>query len=514
MSNPIKQQSSVSPKPHAKEMKQFRGRNASLWQSAVDQIISKRGAGEAVTALGAPTGRVRLKRPDQNAPEIVSANTIAEAISIGTPVPVTAAAAPAVVTEPPVAPVVVAPAAPVAVAAVAAAAPVVATVAGAVPVAAAASPAGTVAFCASTAFKLAEAQVKTTLTGDSSELIELHAQLDTPFGQCDPKWGEVLAVYTASRLANTAIPYRRYTQLSDFVIDGRLPDQATVVILADWGTGQDAAKLLLNKVAGHKPDVVIHLGDVYYSGTVHEAQNYFYSIWQETLNIPNVPWGQKLMDFNTRPATFHLPGNHDMYSGGQPYYTTIDMLGQPASYFCLRNANWQFVAMDTSLHDNDPLQVNDATWVDPQEITWMKDKICNAGGRKSVLLSHHQLFSAFEQIGGQAVNQKILPQVQDILPDLTLWLWGHEHNQVIYQRYLNVLARCIGHGAFPVSSTPPYPAPNAGVPLEKVNLDLDPNNFYRHGYVLMKLNGASADLSYIQVNADNGTENVLFEESL
>src|SRR6202012_2125685 len=130
--------------------------------------------------------------------------------------------------------------------------------------------------------------------------------------------------------------------------------------------------------------------------------------------------------------------------------------------------------------------------VDPQEITWMKDKICNAGGRKSVLLSHHQLFSAFEQIGGQAVNQKILPQVQDILPKLTLWLWGHEHNQVIYKRYLNVLARCIGHGAFPVSSTPPYPSPNAGVPLENVNLDLDPNNFYRHGYVLMKLNGASA----------------------
>ena len=510
MPNPIKQQpSSVSPKPHAKEMTQFRGRNASLWQSAVDQIISKRGAGEQVTALGAPTGRVRLKRPDQNAPEILSANNIAEAISVGAPALVTTAAASATVVAPPAASVVAAPAAPVT---VAAAAPVVTPAA--VPAAADASPAGTVAFCASTAFKLAEAQVKATLTGDSSELIELHAQLDTPFGQCDPKWGEVLAVYTASRLANSTIPYRRYTQLSDFVIDGRLPDQATVVILADWGTGQDAAKLLLTKVAAHNPDVVIHLGDVYYSGTVHEAQNYFYSIWQETLNIPNVPWGQKLADFNTGPATFHLPGNHDMYSGGQPYYTTIDMLGQPASYFCLRNANWQFVAMDTSLHDNDPLQVSDATWVDPDEITWMKDKICNAGGRKSVLLSHHQLFSAFEQIGGQAVNQKILPQVQDILPDLTLWLWGHEHNQVIYQRYLKVLARCIGHGAFPVSSTPPYPAPNEGVPLENINLDLDPNNFYRHGYVLMKLSGASADLSYIQVNADNGIENVLFEETL
>jgi hypothetical protein len=311
------------------------------------------------------------------------------------------------------------------------------------------------------------------------------------------------------------IPYRPWTQLSDFILpDGRLPDVATVVIVADWGTGQDAAKLLLQKVAGHQPDVVIHLGDVYYSGTEFEAQNYLYSIWQEVLGIPNVPSGQKLTDFTTGPATFHLPGNHDMYSGGQPYYTTIDRLGQPASYFCLRNANWQFIAIDTALHDCDPSHVNDATWVEPREITWMEDKVRNGGGRKSVLLSHHQLFSAFEKIGGQAINQNILPALQDILPYLTLWLWGHEHNQVIYQRYLNVLARCIGHGAFPVSGTPPYGPPNAGVPLEDVHLDLDPDNFYRHGYVLMKLNGPSADVSYLQVNADDGTENLLFHEVL
>jgi hypothetical protein len=52
------------------------------------------------------------------------------------------------------------------------------------------------------------------------------------------------------------------------------------------------------------------------------------------------------------------------------------------------------------------------------------------------------------------------------------------------------------------------------VPLENVHLDLDPTNFYRHGYVLMKLNGPSADLSYLQVNADDGTENLLFHEVL
>jgi 3',5'-cyclic AMP phosphodiesterase CpdA len=500
-------------------MKQFRGRKASLWQSAVDQVISKRSGSEPVTEHGVATGKTRLKRPQQDGAEVLTANHIAAAISVSAPAPSAGVPAPAVLplvtaAAPPVA-VPPAPAPPVPAPIPAAATGVSQMAGGVAPVVTAAAPDNTVAICASMAFQLAEAQVKATLTGDSTALTELHAQLDTPFGQCDPKWGEVLAVYAASRLANATIPYRRWTELSDFIIpDGRLPDNATVVVVADWGTGQDAAKLLLQKVAAQKPDVVIHLGDVYYSGTEFEAQNYFYSIWQATLGIPKVAWGQKLTDFTTGPATFHLPGNHDMYSGGAPYYTTIDMLGQPASYFCLRNANWQFIAMDTSLHDCDPSHVNDATWVEPQEITWMKDKVRNGGSRKSVLMSHHQLFSAFEKIGGQAINQNILPAVEDILPDLTLWLWGHEHNQVIYQRYLNVLARCIGHGAFPVSGTPPLPPPNAGVPLENVHLDLDPTNFYRHGYVLMKLNGPAADVSYIQVNANDGTENLLFHEVL
>jgi hypothetical protein len=93
-----------------------------------------------------------------------------------------------------------------------------------------------------------------------------------------------------------------------------------------------------------------------------------------------------------------------------------------------------------------------------------------------------------------------------------LWLWGHEHNQAIYKEYLNVLGRCIGHSAFPVSSMPPHSAPHPAIPLEKVNLDLDQNHFYRHGYVLMKLDGASADLTYLQVEAETGQENILFHE--
>jgi len=456
------------------EMQQFRGRNASLWQSAVDQVVAKRNAGSPAAGFGPGPGVVHLQRPEQSDPTIAFGNDIAAAIDLGAPVE--AVALPAVV---------------------------------------AAGLVDTAKFCATTAFRLAEAEIKAHFTGDFTEVTALHAQLDTPFGQCDAKWGEVLAIYVASRIAGNQIPYRRYNSLQDFVITDRLPNKATVVLIADWGTGQDAAKALLAKVASHKPDVVIHLGDVYYSGTQTEVQNYFYGIWQKTLGIPKVPWGSKLTDFTAKPATFHMPGNHDMYAGGAPYYAVIDMLGQPASYFCLRNDNWQFVAMDTSLNDSNPNTVEDATHVDEQEIIWMKDKVNNAGGRKTILLSHHQLFTAFEKIGGQAVNQKMLPQVQDILPKLTAWLWGHEHNMVIYKEYLNVLGRCIGHGAFPVSNTPvPFVSPNPGVPLEDVNLAVDPSGFYRHGYVLMDIDGPKAHLTYYQYDATTGLENALFTEDL
>jgi hypothetical protein len=47
-----------------------------------------------------------------------------------------------------------------------------------------------------------------------------------------------------------------------------------------------------------------------------------------------------------------------------------------------------------------------------------------------------------------------------------------------------------------------------------VRLSCDPSGFYRHGYVLMKLDGSSAKVSYIQVDADSGQENELFSEIL
>ena len=382
----------------------------------------------------------------------------------------------------------------------------------------------TVEFCSKTAFRIAEARAKSIFTGNTTELKALQEEIGAKFGGCDPRWTEVIAEYVKTRVGSVHIPYRHYNQIGDFVISGpRFPDNARIAIVGDWGTGQDAARGVLQRIAARDPDVVIHLGDVYYSGTDDEFQKYFYPIWRDELNLENVPWGGKPADPDKRPSTFTLAGNHDMYAGGGPYYTQIDMLGQPASYFCLRNSQWQFIALDTGQFDANPTAAGgNVTRLDPLEVAWVKDKIQNAGGRKTVLLSHHQLYTAFEseKIGDGFVNQNLLGALKDVLAQVTVWFWGHEHNMVIFQKnqtlpgFSSVLGRCIGHGAFPVGRDE-LGKLLAGVNLENAKLALDSKGgLFQNGYTMMQLNGAGAEAVYYQYDAFTKQEKELFRETL
>jgi hypothetical protein len=143
----------------------------------------------------------------------------------------------------------------------------------------------------------------------------------------------------------------------------------------------------------------------------------------------------------------------------------------------------------------------------------VKDKIRTAGGRKSVLLSHHQLFSAAERFDGKPVNYRLFDQLGDVLPGVAAWLWGHEHSLVIYKRFQNVLGRCIGYGAFPV----PVDLDNAAdaeVPLEDAHLDTDDaGGLFLHGYTIVTLQGRTATARYYQYNADTAEEIEKFKET-
>jgi hypothetical protein len=359
--------------------------------------------------------------------------------------------------------------------------------------------------------------------------------------ECDPEWLEAITAYLGyfgPDGKKSAIPYVPPRRRDDpaSVFQTLAPD-AILALVGDWGTGTERAVALLEQVTRHKPDVVLHLGDVYYAGTEREMRANFLDICDRVLDRSN-----------TRIRIYAIPGNHEMYSGGAAYYALLAKLNAPplfpaqdtqvASYFCLRTTDgaWQLLGMDTGYHDHDPFEVaGGMTFLEPAELAWHLDKIerFHAAGGRTVLLSHHQLFSAFAGIGKQdgkpagreAFNTKLLAAFRDVLAQgkVSAWFWGHEHNLAIYEPYPPLdKGRCIGHGGVPVfTSQEPYKVlPSLPNPPRLVRdpstggevvLGTDAQGVFDVGYVILRLRAGEAEAKYYTLQ---GGDTPLYREIL
>jgi len=104
---------------------------------------------------------------------------------------------------------------------------------------------------------------------------------------------------------------------------------------------------------------------------------------------------------------------------------------QRSSFFYLRSADaaWPFVALDTGLHADDPFEQHPITSLDPTEEQWAVDRIAEFPGR-TILLSHHPLFSALAQIGPGGPDPW-RPALRDSFARfaaagrIAAWFWGH-----------------------------------------------------------------------------------------
>ena len=372
---------------------------------------------------------------------------------------------------------------------------------------------------------------KSLVTGTAAEIELAKAELAKD-GTLDPFWGECILEfvehYTLTK--HSAVPYTQYVNISDFVLpQSALPDQCTVAVIGDWGTGDGRAQALLEHIAGVDPDIVMHLGDIYYACTASEANSFY----ENTLKA----FPGKM------PRLFSLCGNHDMYSGAAPYYALLNRINQPASFFCLRNKNWQILAGDTGYNDFDPLTKGaHATWIRDfdqgdsySELAWHKDKLVNAGPRKTILLTHHQLFTRNSSIthrdpapARKPVNDYLMKQFGDFLPEVALWLWGHEHNQVIYQPFKGLeRGRCVGASAIPVPVTADLtkisddlsglvePLVPALIDPDKTSLKPEAKSaLYQLGYALLRFDGPALTAQYYQFDTSTGTSEQLFSETL
>lgn len=253
------------------------------------------------------------------------------------------------------------------------------------------------------------------------------------FSQTDPRWVASLVAEGFSWFnGKHAFPKSPATPV-DIAPDARL------VIVGDWASGlpraremaRDVMRKWIDEAAGRERHV-IHLGDIYYSGWPNECKERFLA-----------PWPVKISESN-QIGSWCLNGNHDMYSGGLGYFDTV--LSDPrfarqegSNRFVLRHPKWEILGVD-SAYEDDSLAGDQAAWVHA--------RLASDGERKGMLLSHHQLFSAYE-----SGSKHLGAQLRDTLAAglIRCWYWGHEHRCAIYEPHMGVeYARCVGHGGIPV----------------------------------------------------------------
>lgn len=322
--------------------------------------------------------------------------------------------------------------------------------------------------------------------------------LGEPFSNTDPGWIEVVKDL-ALRLLRADATFISHTSLTDFVF--RMGDNDGLSLFADWGTGRPEAALVASEIEKRNPEHFIHLGDVYYAGEEDDE------ISERFLDVLPKPVALK--------SRWGLNGNHEMYGGGHGYFGKalgklgpVGGTGQPASYFCLENANWRVIGLDSAYADFTGKHGNldvDKKLHKASQLAWLEAQLTQGDGKKCILLTHHQPFSAFEP-----ANDKILKQLKKHLDAgrIHAWFFGHEHRCVVFQKFAGVLGRCIGHGAIPYE--PPAPALIAGSPpVQFVNRRTEDGVHCVHGFAHLKFNGAALRVEY--VDADGG---IPFQEDL
>lgn len=256
----------------------------------------------------------------------------------------------------------------------------------------------------------------------------------------------------------------------------QLPLNAKVALLADWGGDNPAARQIASVAKKQKPDIAIHLGDIYYGGIESECET-FLQLWPFQTNIQHpeigVPPG----------SSFALNGNHEMYSGGEAYFELVlKAFGQPQPFFCLENEYWRLIGLDTAYNDG-RLKPSDLRDPIAGQWNWLIEILKKSDGKKNILLTHHQPVSAHapEFQDSQPLRDDIaaLLATEGVRADAIFgWFFGHEHRCALYKdSETQFNARLIGNGCIPHEVQTENEADPGCTPFEKVNRrQTDPNS--------------------------------------
>lgn len=278
------------------------------------------------------------------------------------------------------------------------------------------------------------------VTGDGSIVA------DTKWNAFDPGWAIALVGYLYYVVDKDGIASFG-TSPQQIALDGSKP--LVLALMGDWGTGSwpdgtvtCPSAAVLSQIKKQSPDVVVHLGDVYYAGTPSEEVDNFmdaFGSWETT--------------------AFALNGNHEMYDGANGYFGTALVWNGPfssqqgTSYFALTYNNVVILGLDTAYYDSSRLHMAGAL-VDQGQLDFIHGLDLN--GKTVIVLTHHNPITPDGSAatgGSQGIS--LWDQVVNALGGQppTYWYWGHIHNGIVYSAQSaagpSTKGRCIGHGALP-----------------------------------------------------------------
>ena len=223
---------------------------------------------------------------------------------------------------------------------------------------------------------------------------------------------------------------------------------STVALLADWGGDNPAARHIASVAKKQNPNIVIHLGDIYYGGVKSECET-FLQQWPLQTNL-------RYPELGVPPGTsYALNGNHEMYSGGEAYFNVVlKAFRQPQPFFCLENQYWRIIGLDTAyaggrLSPTGPDDPINGQW------NWLIGLLRDSGQKKNIFLTHHQPVSAhtdeFHDSEQLRKDVEALLSTEGIAKDAVFgWFFGHEHRCALYRdTETSFNARLIGNGCIP-----------------------------------------------------------------
>lgn len=223
-----------------------------------------------------------------------------------------------------------------------------------------------------------------------------------------------------------------------------------IALFADFGTGLAHSRFIARQIALTEPtfDAAVHLGDVYYTGTTKQYQEYF----EEPLH--------GVLENDTQ--LYVLPDNHDGYSGFHAFadFRSRHLPQQPGSYFAIETEHVQLIGVDTIWHsDRGRIQ-------DDGVRTWLRERFDagRAAKRANILLTGHEPY--------EYCKTKLNKLNDDLLElsagKLDLWFWGNTHYCALFDRGPDTpyYGSCIGHGGYPYGTQPPREsAPLSAAPV-------------------------------------------------